>query len=95
MVQNYIQTLNYQNYRFSKGRIDDNGIQIDFEFDKHGNMVSFSGSDIQLEQFKQRYLKTPLSSLSSLIPKETFLAHNQHYFGGCRSFCCAYSFLHC
>ncbi len=34
-------------------------------------MVSFSGSDIQLEQFKQRYLKTPLSSLSSLIPKET------------------------
>ena len=71
MVQNYIQTLNYQNYRFSKGRIDDNGIQIDFEFDKHGNMVSFSGSDIQLEQFKQRYLKTPLSSLSSLIPKET------------------------
>lgn len=70
MVQNYIQTLNYQNYRFSKGRIDDNGVQIDFEFDKNGNMISFSGSDIQLEQFKQRYLKTPLYSLSSLIPKE-------------------------
>lgn len=70
MVQNYIQTLNYQNYRFSKGRIDDNGVQIDFEFDKNGNMISFSGSDIQLEQFKQLYLKTPLYSLSSLIPNE-------------------------
>ena len=70
MVQNYIQTLNHQNYRFSKGRIDDNGVQIDFEFDKNGNMISFSGSDIQLEQFKQRYLKTPLYSLSSLIPNE-------------------------
>lgn len=68
-VQKYIEKIIHADaYRFYESRIDDNGTQISFSFDEHGELIQFNGSDIQFESFKQQFLITPIQSISCLLP---------------------------